>query len=324
MPLFKGQGSKCKPDKALDYITDDQKAEIVSTMNLDDTRSYAKQFRETAKIFNKTKNYDERKYYHFKLSCDRADNVSPEAHHAYAEEMAKILFPDFECVIATHTDTKTVHSHIIVNSVSFVTGKKLNIRNKQYGGMKDTANEVGLKRGFTPLNFRKRAKDRVASRERHTVLSGGTSWKEELREVIAEAKMVSANMQEFIEHLSEYGVTVTRNTENSISFLHPMKAKAIRGEKLGEDYTKGAIMNELSKYTDRAQGEAERSTERPGSNREPDDARAAIEKFDAAVAKSRADIEADDRAGADKGFDKSSVTREQNRDRESDSFDRER
>lgn len=47
----------------------------------------------------------------------RQDNVRPQTAQKYAEEMAELLFRDHECVIATHTDTKTVHSHIIVNSV---------------------------------------------------------------------------------------------------------------------------------------------------------------------------------------------------------------
>ncbi|WP_369298905.1 relaxase/mobilization nuclease domain-containing protein [uncultured Neglectibacter sp.] len=33
--------------------------------------------------------------------------------------------PDFEATIATHVDTKHLHNHIIVNSVSYVNGKKL-------------------------------------------------------------------------------------------------------------------------------------------------------------------------------------------------------
>ena len=54
--------------------------------------------------------------------------------------MAEKLLKDCECVIATHTDTKTVHSHIIVNAVDPITGKKLQFRNKDYVAMKDEVN----------------------------------------------------------------------------------------------------------------------------------------------------------------------------------------
>lgn len=103
MPLFKGKGCKSTPGKAIAYITDENKAEIVSSQNLDDNQDYAQQFRETADLYGKGEKFDERKYYHFKLSCDRADEVSAEAHHEFAEAMAARCFPEFECVIATHS-----------------------------------------------------------------------------------------------------------------------------------------------------------------------------------------------------------------------------
>lgn len=245
MPLFKGQGCKSTPGKAIRYVTDKEKAEFVSSQNLDDSRSYAQQFRETARLYDKGERFDERKYYHFKLSCNQADGVSSAAHHEYAEAVARHLFPGYECVMATHTDTNTVHSHIIVNAVSFETGKKLHCNNRLYGCWKDVANALGAARGFTTLDFRKPARERFSACERHVELKGGTSWKEELREVIRLAKMETDTMPAFEKYLNEYGVELTRNTEKTIAYKHPKKTKAIRGEKLGADYTKGAVSNEL-------------------------------------------------------------------------------
>lgn len=246
MPLFKGSGCKSTPEKVLNYIMDSRKAQLISSLNLDDSRSYSKQFRETAQLFDKGDRFDERKYYHFKLSCDQADHVSATLHHQYAEELAHTLFPDNECVIATHTDTDTVHSHIIVNAVSFADGRKLDIRNAQYAKMKDIANDLGHQMGFSVLDFRKPAKDRITSAERHIELKGGTSWKQELREVITLAKAETTTIQDFETYLGEYGVILTRNTDRTIAFKHPKQDQAIRGERLGDAYTKGAIIHELT------------------------------------------------------------------------------
>lgn len=245
MPLFKGQGCKSTPGKAIRYVTDEKKAEIVSSQNLDDSRSYAEQFRETARIYGKGEKFAERKYYHFKLSCDRADRVSAADHHEYAEALAKKLFPEYECVIATHTDTDTVHSHIIVNAVNFETGQKLHCNNRLYGRWKDAANDLGAERGYATLDFRKPARERIATQERLVELKGGTSWKEELREVIGLAKQDAKTMSEFEKYLQQYGVELTRNTEKTIAYKHPKKTKAIRGEKLGADYTRGAVADLL-------------------------------------------------------------------------------
>ncbi len=240
MPLFKGLSSKSTPRKAIDYITREDKAAIVSVRNLFEDEDYAEQFADTMRRFGKGKKFDERKYYHFKLSCARKDNVRPEQAHSYAEELAAILFPDDECVIATHTDTKTVHSHIIVNAVNPITGKKLRITESDYTKMKDEANRLGSEFGYSTIDFRKKAQNKRTTEESHIIMKGGTSWKEDLREVIEEAKRSSTTQEEFISHLALYGVSVTRS-KTEYSFLHPQKKKAIRGLKLGNNYTKKEI-----------------------------------------------------------------------------------
>lgn len=57
----------------------------------------------------------------------------------------------------------------------------------------------------------------------------------------------TTTIQEFEAYLGEYGVTLTRNTDRTIAYKHPNKDQAIRGERLGDSYTKGAIIHELTK-----------------------------------------------------------------------------
>lgn len=255
MPLFKGLSSKSTPKKAIDYITRKNKAAYVSVRNLFEDEDYAKQFADTMRRFGKGKNFDERKYYHFKLSCARKDNVGAKNAHIFAEELAAILFPDDECVIATHNDTNTVHSHIIVNAVNPITGKKLKIMESNYTKMKDEANRLGSEFGYSNIDFRKKAQNKRTAEERYIILKGGTSWKEDLREVIEEAKRSSSTEKEFLSHLALYGVTVTRS-KTEYSYLHPEKKKAIRGLKLGENYTKSEVLNVIEQNRHGRSGEA--------------------------------------------------------------------
>ena len=245
MPLFKCSASKAKPKNGIAYVTDEKKAKIVTVRNIFEDEDYAKQFEETASRFGKGDKFDERKYYHCKLSCARQDNVSPEKAHSYAEELVAKLFQNYECVIATHTDTQTVHSHIIVNAVDPITGKKLQFNKQDYVKMKDEANRLGKKYGFTETDFRKRGKNSRTAVEKKIMLKGGTSWKEELREVIAEAIKNVATSNEFKEYLEKcYGVKITRDGKD-YSYLHPEKQKPIRGEKLGTNYTKKEILRKI-------------------------------------------------------------------------------
>lgn len=252
MPLLKGTSSKATPHKAIEYITDPAKAVYVDTLNIVPGKSYADRLMETAAFFGKNQDFDDRKYYHFKFSPDPRDNVSPEACQAAAKELAQELFPDFECVIATHVDSGVVHSHIVINSVSFVTGLKLHFSLGEYAAMKDYANVVGERYGMTPLDWRdavevkrhmladSRPLDRTAA-EKRILMRGGISWKEELREVIDLAKEKCDNIIEFEDFLADYGVTLPRFSEKTISYVHPKRPKHVRGSTLGEGYTAEAI-----------------------------------------------------------------------------------
>lgn len=251
MPLLKCSAGKAKPQSAIGYITDPNKAEIISVRNLFEDEDYAKQFEETAALYGKGKSYNERKYYHFKLSCARQDNLTPQEAHKFAEEVAAKLFQDYECVLATHTDTDTVHSHIIVNAVNPLTGKKLQFSPKDYVAMKDEVNRLGRGYDYTETDFRKRGKNSRTATERKIMLNGGVSWKEELREVIVEAIGKSHNEQEFKDYLKAcYGVEITRSGKD-YSYLHPQKQKPIRGAKLGTNYTKSEVLRKLGEQNNR-------------------------------------------------------------------------
>lgn len=261
MPIFKAAenkkcggkgGFKTSPRPTLAYITNSKKAAVVSSFYLDDSKNYAEQFADTAKIWNKAQSKNSRKYYHFIHSFSPEDNISPEKAHRLTEELCGKFFPHSEIVIATHTDTSHIHSHIVINSVNFDNGKMLQISPKRYTAIKDFSNEIAVRENLAVVDFRKPTKEpvRQSQAERQIILRGGTSWKQELTEVIDLALSSVNNLFDFEKFLNRYGVTLTRNTEKTIAYKHPQKSKAIRGEKLGTKYTKGAILNELGKFAD--------------------------------------------------------------------------
>lgn len=245
MPLFKGASGKASPGKMINYITDKEKAELVSSINLNDEKDYAKQFKETSKSFGKNQKYDERKYYHFKISIDPKDNCTYLDSHKFAEDMAKKLFSKYECVIATHKDTEVIHSHIVVNSINFEDGKKLHINDKDYVAMKDLANEMGKERGFSEMDFRKPTQEKVnySLAEREIIKKGGESWKDDLRKVIDHEKENSISFEDFKNNLKEkYDVDVAERGTN-ITYRHPEHQKGVRGKKLGADYDLEGLKN---------------------------------------------------------------------------------
>ena len=74
---------------------------------------------------NSYKKADNTMFYHYDQAFKDGETISPKTAHEIAVKFAKDNYPDFEVVIATHVDNEHLHSHFIINSVSFKTGKKL-------------------------------------------------------------------------------------------------------------------------------------------------------------------------------------------------------
>jgi len=176
--------------------------------------------------------------------------------------------------VSPHTDTDTVHSHIIVNAVSFETGKKFHMNIGEYRNSKDLADVIGAELGFTPMDWKTKtaekldrifADDEITPDKKYLTHaeiqiakrdeSGGASWKEALRQAIDEAKAVCTTRAEFQQFLqSDFGVTMPRNTGKTVSFVHPAVGEtyAIRGNKLGSDYTADSIDQALKQNAERS------------------------------------------------------------------------
>ena len=147
----------------------------------------------------------------------------------YSEEMENYLHILDNKININDTDELSQLSEL--NIINITTVEKVNEYRKKYG--------------FTETDFRKRGKNSRTAVEKKIMLKGGISWKEELREVIAEATKNSTTPDNFKDYLEKcYGVKITRDGKD-YSYLHPEKQKPIRGEKLGTNYTKKEILRKI-------------------------------------------------------------------------------
>ena len=63
--------------------------------------------------------------YQYVQSFSHNENVTYEQAHAIGLEFAEKAWPGHEVQVATHCDVQHVHTHFVINSVSFETGMKL-------------------------------------------------------------------------------------------------------------------------------------------------------------------------------------------------------
>lgn len=263
MAIVEIKASKATPEKAIAYVTDENKAGAIRTWRLDPGRDYAEQFRDEAAAWGKPWGHNDRKYYHMKLSFHPSDwvknggSLTEEGALDIGMELVVEFFGEHSSVLATHIDTEHMHVHGIINAVALADGSMIDMRNEQYRKFKDRVQEICEKRGLHALDWREatieaRARERqdgVPISESFSELGlrnrGQVVWKDELRAVIDDAATTCTSMEEFTERLLLNEVVITRITGNTISYKL-RDHRVCRGDGLGADYTLAAIRHALA------------------------------------------------------------------------------
>lgn len=251
---------------ALKYIQDEEKTnygEFVYGHNCD--VFFANEEMElTRKKFGKGtgRKNDKHKSFHLIQSFENNEALSPETVHQIGIELAEKMFPKFEVVLATHTNTSHLHNHFIINAVSFEDGKKYYDCDKTKQEIRSISDQLCEKYHLNVLEkHRKFKRNFAAERHEFTGLKKTdyrntdmySDWKQEhinqkemIRNDIDVSIRSSNDFSEFIENLELIGYEVKYENVKHIAFKAPGTERYRRGIALGEEYTKENIMNRIN------------------------------------------------------------------------------
>ena len=132
MAITKVLARKGRLDTAVAYVLNGDKTEdriLTDSINCDPGRE-ARQMTETKRELGKE---DGVQYYHM-IQSFAPGEVTPELALEIAREFVRRHLSDYEAVIDTHVDKRHIHSHILWNSVSVMTGAKYHSNARSYYG----------------------------------------------------------------------------------------------------------------------------------------------------------------------------------------------
>lgn len=155
MAIFKSAGNG-KLANGIKYADKDRRAEddfsLCRGVNCSCFAEIAlMQMRDTKEIFNKKGG---REYQHYILSFAPGE-ISKKDAIEYAEEHAKRCFGDrFEVFVGLHVNSESgvLHTHYIVNSVSFVDGRKIHTSLEDYEEFKNKNDELAREYGLQVID----------------------------------------------------------------------------------------------------------------------------------------------------------------------------
>ena len=198
----------------------------------------------TKERFRKT---DGRQYYHFVQSFAETDDLTPQEALAIGLELAQREFPDFEVLVATHIDTDILHSHLIVNSVSFRDGRKLHQSAADLQAHRVVNDEICAAHHLSILPPpQKQVKEKRMGTREYRSAAKGESWKFRLMNTIDQCMQFAASKEEFISLMESEGYQVrwTASRKN-ITYTTPQGMKC-RDDRLHElKYTKEVMEREF-------------------------------------------------------------------------------
>lgn len=171
--------------------------------------------------------------------------VTPEEAHQIGLETARRMWgKDYEIVVTTHLNTDNLHNHIVVNSVSFRTGRKFENHISDHYKLREISDAVCLERGKSVLPPSKFTGSRKKDYWVHK--NGGLTHRDILKRDIDEAISNTTNWKAFDLYLKNLGYSYARNSDYCHpSIIAPGWKRSVRLDSLGEQYTPEKIQQRL-------------------------------------------------------------------------------
>jgi len=222
--------------KAIDYIENDSKTEnklYVDVINIDVKENALQEMIDVKKRFHKENGILGFHSFH----SYKKGEVTPELAHEVGMQIAKEMWGDrFQVIVSTHLNTDHIHNHFVINSVSFLDGKRYYDNRTSYAELRRISNEICKENGLSYLEEKKTKKGIDYSNYQKKNITYSNYYKtakNDLDIAISQAK----SFNEFITILENMNYTII-NRSGKISIRNNEYKRNIRIERyFGEDYS---------------------------------------------------------------------------------------
>ena len=183
-------------------------------------------------------------FYHMVQSFPKGAAVDPRRTHKAARRLAE-YFGGCEVLVCTHVDREHIHSHCVINSVNFETGKKLHMAKEQLQELMRRNDAICQEMGLPVFDAPTQQARGMSGAEYHTALKG-QSWKLRLMNTIDECMKYAADRDAFVSLMESEGYTVRwEDTRKYITYTTPDGMRC-RDNKLHEEkYCKEVMEHEF-------------------------------------------------------------------------------
>ena len=189
-------------------------------------------------------------FYHMVQSFPKGANIDPRTAHEAARQLAG-YFEGCEVLVCTHTDREHIHSHCIINSVNFETGKKVHMADEQIQELRVRNDQICEELRLPKFQRDEQKRSCGMSNAEYYTASKGESWKFELMRVIDECMRCAGNREEFLVLLRSEGYNATwTDGRKNITYTTPDGRKCRDSKLHMEKYLKENMEAEFGYRTE--------------------------------------------------------------------------
>ena len=263
MAITKIKGVKNNLSRVIDYISNDEKTNKEIYDDLHNELEYiGEDYKTEKKLYVTGINCETQSAYeemmmikkHYKkekgniafhsIQSFAADEVTPDEAHEIGLQLAKEMWGDrFQVVVATHLNTKHIHNHFVINSVSFVDGKKYYDNRKNYAELRRLNDSLCKEHNISSIEEKKTKSGLYYPNYLKNVSYNNyyTQAKQDLDYAIA----ISNNYDEFLKIMNNLNYeTILRS--GKLSIRNNNYKRNIRIERyFGEDYSISNIKKQI-------------------------------------------------------------------------------
>ena len=264
MAIIEAISSKADIKTIIKYVTQDKKTNSNLITGKDClAESCLEEMLYTKNFYKKNTG---RQYIHIIQSFDPKDNLSAEEIHKAGIKLAE-KFNSFQVLVATHTDKEHLHNHLIINSVSFENGYKIQMSKKDLQDLKKYSDKICLQIGASVIP--KKEKTNYINRKEYRVAERGESWKFKLMNAIDLSLAESSNKEDFIKSMNKLGYQVNwTDTRKNITYTTPEGYKCRDNKLYDEKYLKEEMENRFRRIKEEQQIDTRKSSDTISSKNE--------------------------------------------------------
>ena len=220
-------------------------------------------------------------FYHMVQSFPKGAAVDPRQAHEAARRLAE-YFDGCEVLVCTHVDREHIHSHCVINSVNFDTGKKLHMAKEQLQELMRRNDAICQEMGLPVFEPTAQQARGMSGAEYHTALKG-QSWKLRLMNTIDACMKYAAGKDAFVSLMASEGYAVCWESSRKYVTYTTLDSMRCRDNKLHEEkYCKEAMEHEFRIRAKLVQRKFHRAEENDGGIEADESAEQRIDKYTAA------------------------------------------